>query len=78
MVESKWTGRRIKMNKLKAKFNVEQIVNGGIIYGESFVELVMKYKDEIIEVEKEVFEGYELELEGGTYALSDKELIFIH
>ena len=65
------------MNKIKAKFNVDQIVNGDTYYGESFVELVLKYKDEIIEVEEELFGGYELELDGGTYALEDKELIII-
>lgn len=65
------------MNKLKAKFNVDKIVNGGTIYSKDFVELVIKYKDEIIEVEEEVFSGYELELEGRTFALDDDELILI-
>lgn len=65
------------MNKLKAKFNVKQIVNGDVFYGESFVELVKKYENKVIEVEEEVFGGYELELEGKTYALNKEELIFV-
>lgn len=65
------------MNKLKAKFNLEQIINSGTIYPESFVDLVIKYDNKIIEVEEEVFGGYELELEGKTYALDKNELIFI-
>jgi hypothetical protein len=65
------------MNKLKAKFNVEKILNGRTIYPKDFIDLVIKYETEIIEVEEEVFGGYELELEGRTFALDDDELILI-
>lgn len=65
------------MNKIQAKFNVEHICNGNIHYAEGFVELVLRYESKIIEVEEEVFGGYELELEGRTYALNDEELIIL-
>lgn len=64
------------MSKLKAKFNVERIVNGSAIYPKDFIDLVIKYEDKIIEVDEEVFGGYELELEGKIFALDDDELIF--
>jgi hypothetical protein len=70
------TNRRgMKMTKLKAKFNTEQILNGNVNYPKSFVEMVKKYKDKVIEIEEEPFGGYELELEGSTWALDDEELI---
>lgn len=65
------------MNKIKAKFNAEKILNGKTIYPKSFVELVKKYEDQVIFVEEEVFGGYELELEGKTYALYDEDIILI-
>ena len=65
------------MNKIKAKFNVEEIVNGKTIYSSDFVEFALRYENEIIEVEEEIFGGYELELEGGTYGLYGRELIFV-
>ncbi|MCA1026989.1 hypothetical protein LCM23_12885 [Cytobacillus kochii] len=64
-------------NKLKAKFNVEQILNGDATYPESFVELVKRYENQIIEVEEEIFGAYELVLEGKTYGLGGNELILI-
>ena len=65
------------MNKIKAKFNVQHIVHGDTIYPTDFVEMVLRYANIIIEVEEEVFGGYELELEGHTYALDDHELIIV-
>lgn len=64
------------MHKLKAKFNVDKIVNGDAIYSSDFVDLALKYENKLIEVEEEILGGYELELEGGTYSLSGEELIF--
>lgn len=63
------------MNKLKAKFNVDKILNGDIIYSKDFIDLVIKYKNETLEVEEEVFGGYELELEGRVLALDDELII---
>lgn len=63
------------MPKIKAMFRTDKIVNGKANYGEEFEAMVIKYKGAIIEVEEEVFGGYELELEGSTWALNDDELI---
>ena len=63
---------------MKAKFNAEQILNGNINYANSFIELVKKYEGQIFEVSEEPFGGYELELDGGTYALDEEELIIIN
>lgn len=63
--------------KMKAKFNVDTIVNGKTIYPIDFIELVMKYENKVIEVEEEPFGGYELELEGHTFALSNDEITLI-
>lgn len=67
------------MNALitKAKFNTEKILNGKTIYAEDFIELVIRYRDKIIKVEEEIFGGYELELEGSTFALDKDEIILI-
>lgn len=65
------------MPKIKAKFNTEKILNGKASYGEEFESMVVKYTDKVIEVEEEVFGGYELELEGKTWALNDDELIIL-
>ena len=65
------------MYKTKAIFNTEKIVSGTTIYPKSFVDIVIKYENEIIEVVEEPFGGYELELEGRTFALGDDEIILI-
>ena len=65
------------MPKIKAKFNSERILNSKVNYGEEFEAMVIKHKDTIIEVEEEVFGGYELELEGSTWALDDDEIIIV-
>lgn len=65
------------MYKIKAKFNFDKIVNGRTIYPKDFVELVIKYKDVVLEVEEEPFGGYELELEGRTFALYTEDLILL-
>lgn len=63
------------MPKIKAMFKADKILNGNVNYGEEFEAMVIKHKDAVIEVEEEVFGGYELELEGKTWALDDDELI---
>jgi hypothetical protein len=63
---------------MKAKFNVEFITSGNVIYPESFVELVKRYEDTVIEVEEILFDGgYEVELEGRTFALGNDELYIL-
>ncbi|OCA92562.1 hypothetical protein [Pseudobacillus wudalianchiensis] len=63
---------------MKAKFNVEEIMKNQAKYTTCFIEMVKKYENVIIEVEEEVFDGYEAVLEEGAFALDDEELIFIN
>lgn len=67
------------MPKIKAKFNADKILNSAsnVHYPEDYLDMVRKHKDNVIEVEKEVFGGYELELEGSTWALYENELIIL-
>lgn len=61
----------------KVKFNAERIFNSDTIYPDDFIELVNKYKDQVIEADEYPFGGYDVELDGSTYALYEEDLIVV-